>query len=159
MTATATPRRRRTRRAATAPPPPAASTPELQVCAYVDTTRLEVLQCRDLRHAWPRAQPQTGKRPRTMQGIIEWRALSTRGDGTWERAQRTMWCSGRCQTRRVEVFYFRRDRTMIREGRPQLRYPHDYRRKRPDLDTPLADLDVELLRGAIIARLYPNLIW
>jgi hypothetical protein len=120
---------------------------------WLRETPLEALQCRDLRHAWPRAQarPRVRTAPRTA--AISWQAV---GDGQLER---TMLCEGGCGTRRIESFLRRRDGSLQRIGLPRYRHEKNYLRRRSEPDQPLERVDPDVLRGNLIARLYPALRW
>lgn len=131
---------------------------------WIAQTPVEALLCRDLRHCWPRpAAAGTGKR-RYDDGIppsspgIRWQVVSS-GATTGPRVlERTMSCDAGCGVRRREIFVVR-DERLVRAGAPHLIYPAWYRRRRTEPDRPLESLDSDVLRGSIVARLYPGLTW
>lgn len=119
---------------------------------------LEALQCRDLRHAWPRAQTRRGRNLESKDGIT-WQPLITAADGTPRELQREMLCIGGCGVVRVEEFIVDREGNMRRAGKPRYRHPKTYLRQRGK-DEPLLDpIDTDTLRGILVHRLYPRLAW
>lgn len=114
---------------------------------------IEQLLCYDLRHAWPRsaARPGARKPPRGEQ--VTWSRIAESGE--WERV---MWCTGGCGLRRVETFQVLTSGALRRTSM-KYRRPAGYGRSRPDADTPLQPLDTEVLRGAIMTRMFPRLKW
>lgn len=149
---------------------PAADATQLQWDQlWLQGARLEVLQCRELRHAWPRQHAGVVKRRRRggaapaaalpmSEDGIEWKVLQ-KGPPTI--LERTMTCTAGCKVRRVETFVIRAGTgRLVRSGKPKMRYPRDYKRERPADDAPaLERLDPDVLRGGIIARLVPGLKW
>lgn len=159
--------------AETLPPPVPAVDPQAvrEDEEWIARAPLAVLQCRDLRHAWPRQTAAPKNRPaivprrgRTAAAVllppnsrgVSWEVLE---HGPPVVLRRLMLCTGRCGVRRVEDFVVR-DGRLVRPGRPKLRYPAGYRRARPDPEGPRRDrLDPELVRGSIVHRLVPGLRW
>lgn len=136
---------------------------------WLATTPVEALLCRDLRHAWPRPPaPAAGGRRSSRKAAVDgappssenimWSVLAAGTASSPRVLERTMLCAAGCQVRRVEVFVVRADR-LVRTGKPKLKYPSWYRRTRTDPDEPLERLDVEVLRGNIVTRLYPGIAW
>ncbi len=119
---------------------------------WLDKATVETLQCKDLRHAWPRAQRRPGVKNLPTSAAITWKKLA---NGELER---TMHCIGGCGTARIETFVYRGDR-LTRIGRLRYRWADNFRRRRPEADTPLEALDTDVLRGQILTRLYPGLRW
>ncbi len=136
---------------------------------WIAQTPVEALLCRDLRHAWPRPETATpgGRRrkpPADRPGQppdsanIVWRVLSAGSASSPRVLERTMRCTAGCGVTRIEVFVARADR-LVRTGKPKLKYPSWYRRTRAEPDTPLEAIDSDVLRGNIVARLYPDMRW
>lgn len=119
---------------------------------WLGKATVEILQCKDLRHAWPRAQRRPGVKNLPTSPAIAWKRLPS-GE-----LQRTMHCIGGCGTARIETFVYRGER-LVRTGKPRYRWPDNFRRRRPEPDTPLERLDTDVLRGQILTRLYPGLTW
>lgn len=122
---------------------------------------IEQLQCRDLRHAWPREQTQTGARARSLRSSenIKWQVITKAADGSPRELTREMGCTGRCGLVRVEDFFVRPDGSIQRNGKPRYRPPPGYLRKRASDEPLLEPLDTNALRGIIVHRLYPKLAW
>lgn len=129
---------------------------------WIEQTPVEALLCRDLRHAWPRPSAAATGRGAYSDGRppdgerITWKVLNAGGPTAPRVLERTMVCV--CGVRRLEVFVVRDDR-LVRTDRPKLKYPSWYRRTRAEPDEPLERLDADVLRGNIVARLYPGLKW
>jgi hypothetical protein len=119
---------------------------------WVSKASVAQLQCKDLRHSWPRAERRPGVRKLPATKSISWAPLPS-GE-----LQRTMHCTGGCGTRRIETFV-RRGERLVRVGVPRYKWADTFRRRRPDPDTPLEALDTDVLRGQILTRLYPALRW
>lgn len=126
---------------------------------WLDTAPLAGLQCRDLRHAWPRAQQRSSVRARPPSTpLIVWKVLTVSAGRPVE-LERTMLCEGGCGVARVEVFVARKGGDLVRSGVPRYRHPKHYLRQRAEPDSPLERLDPDVLRGRLVARLYPALKW
>jgi hypothetical protein len=127
---------------------------------WIERAPLEALQCRDLRHSWPRGTRRPGvKKAPPSSELIVWKVITAAAAaGGPAELERTMLCAGRCGTRRVESF-IGRPGGLVRHGVPRDRYGPAYRRRRPEPDTPLERLDLDVLRGSIVQRLYPALRW
>lgn len=132
---------------------------------WLQRTPVEALLCRDLRHAWPR--PTAGGRrkrgepaglPPASPNIV-WKVISAGSDTAPRVLERTMSCTAGCGVRRVETFVVRSGGRLVRTGKPKMRYPSWYQRKRAEPDRPLDHLDPDVVRGNIVARLYPGLKW
>lgn len=129
--------------------------------AWLAAAPVEALACRELRHAWPRAvMRRRGGRyamvPPSDTGIVWESDVGPRGVHL---VRRTMTCTAGCGVRRVETFHVKPGAGLARVGTPRYLVPQGYRRRRPDPDTPLESLDGDLLRGTVMARLYPSLRW
>lgn len=125
---------------------------------WLEKAPLQGLQCRDLRHAWPRAQSAGNARSLQSTADITWRRLSPAG-GPAE-LERSMHCTGRCGTVRTETFLLRAGGRMVRIGKP--RYRRDdpaYLRRRSEPGVPLEPLDPDELRATLVRRMYPRLQW
>jgi hypothetical protein len=125
---------------------------------WLNERPIEALQCRDLRHAWPRDQSRRGRKLESSQWI-NWRVIVTKSDGSPKELQREMACTGGCGVVRVEEFLVMHDGSLHRGGIPRYRYPKAFLRKR-DPDAPLLEpINRDTLRGILVHRLYPNLAW
>lgn len=133
---------------------------------WLQQTPVAALLCRDLRHAWPRPpepNPRAARKrrptdvPPSSDGIV-WKVLATGSDISPRVLQRIMLCGAACGVQRTETFVVRSGR-LVRTGKPVLKYPSWYRRTRTEPDEPLEPMDSEVLRGNIVARLYPGLNW
>jgi hypothetical protein len=118
---------------------------------WLTEASLEALQCRELRHAWPRGQTQ-----RT-------RKLKDAANVRWRREPgaiiREMECVGGCGVVRIETFTVAANGSLRREGRPRYRYPDGYLRSRAKDEAPLEPIEPDTLRGIVVRRLFPNLNW
>lgn len=136
-----------------------------ETAKWIAATSVQALLCRDLRHAWPRPTPAAARRrpgqdrrcPPSTQ-LIMWRMIADESPTSRRILERTMLCEAGCGVRRLETFVVREGR-LVRTGVPKFRYPPGYRRAREEPDTPLEPLDADVLRGSIVARLYPGLQW
>jgi hypothetical protein len=126
---------------------------------WLEHTPLATLECRTLRHQWPR-MPRLGKSKSghipTGGGVV-WRILGYVEAG--RQVEREMTCLGGCGTARIEWFLALRDGRMVRDGGCRYRYPTTYLRKRTDPDQPLEALGQEEILGTLVRRLYPRLKW
>lgn len=124
--------------------------------AWLDSLPVEALQCRTLRHAWPRTKRRDSERLPGA-GMVTWKVLGE-GDGG-RLVERAMECIGGCGTIRLETFLRLRDGRMVREGKPRYRHSRPYVRKRAEPDLELEPLGQDQLLGAVVARLLPNVSW
>lgn len=125
---------------------------------WAASVSVQALQCRELRHSWPRALPRNTKSLPSSPSIT-WTVTATYADGRPAEAQREMICNGGCRTRRVEVFRFLPGGAMTREGSARYRYDDTYRRPKSDDGSRLAPLPADTVRGFLVRRLYPQLKW
>lgn len=125
---------------------------------FLDHSPLPALECRTLRHMWPRM----GRANRNA------RKLPTNDGTTWKIAgavdagrllERRMICQGGCGTVRIEMFCVLRDGRMVRDGYPRYIYATGYLRKRDDDHDRLDPLGQDQIMGALVRRLYPKLRW
>lgn len=126
---------------------------------WLEHTPVAVLECRTLRHQWPR-MPRAGRGKGghiPAGGGVAWRIIGHVEAGRL--VEREMTCLGGCGTVRIETFLVLRDRRMVRDGLPRYRYPTTYLRKRTDPDHPLEALGQEEILGTLVRRLYPRLKW
>jgi hypothetical protein len=116
--------------------------------ARLEELPTEALECRDLRHAWPRSTSSHNVLTPTRYG----------SGGQVMLATRSMECEGGCGTIREEDFYIDPDGRMERDGKVR------YRRTRPYLiknepGTHHEPVDRDAVRYTLLARLYPTLKW
>lgn len=114
----------------------------------LDDLPTEALECRDLRHAWPRS----------TDGSNVLTPTKYNGGGRVVEATRSMECLGKCGTVRVEEFYIYPDGRMSRIGKPS------YRRSKPYLlkgepGVRQEPVDPDAVRYTLLTRLYPTLKW
>lgn len=109
---------------------------------------IEALECRDLRHAWPR----------TSSGAAKLVPTKRRGTRVVE-AQREMECTGGCGTVRVEDFEILADGRVLRVGQCRYRRTRPYLLKRDDPADSKPPVDRDEVRFALLARLYPDFSW
>lgn len=125
---------------------------------WIRRTPLDAMICFDQkRHSWPRPTAAAGRRrdglPPNSKGIT-WKLAEPGGPSTPRALERTMVCV--CGAQRKELFVVR-GRTLVRSGKPGYKNPHTRKRAAPD--EPLEPLDADVLRGSMVARLYPGLRW
>ncbi len=107
----------------------------------------EALECRDLRHAWPRGT-----------GTVLMRPTRWRGQRVVE-AEREMECTGGCGVTRIDVFAVGLDGRITRDTKPRYKYDPDraYLVKRTDPSDPPVNRDA--IRTALFTRMFPDLKW
>ncbi len=109
--------------------------------------------CRDLRHAWPRTQ-------RDLARFVELEPLVLGAGGRVVEAVRTMYCTGRCGVRRVDKVRRTHNGGWERLGRPALRYPQSgYLLSKALPGQRVETVEPELVRDAVIRRMFPDLDW
>ena len=85
--------------------------------AWLNQVPLETLECRTLRHQWPRmARDKRTRHKLPASGPVVWRSL--RAGEAGRLVEREMTCLAGCGTVRTELFLVRRDGRMIRDGTP-----------------------------------------
>lgn len=127
---------------------------------WLETAPIEALECRTLRHQWPRMPRPGARRSHGLHSDdnTQWKAVGAGEAGRL--LHRLMTCLGGCGTQRLEVFLIRRDGRMVRDGKPRYRYTRPYLRRRADPDAPaLPHLDQDQILGVMVHRLYPKLRW
>lgn len=113
----------------------------------------QALMCRDLRHAWPRT-------PRDIARLVTFDPIVTDDAGRLVEGLRIMWCTGRCQVRRVDRVRRDRDGRLVRVGRATLRYPREgYRLGRPEAGVQAEPVDPDVVRDAVLRRMFPDIAW
>lgn len=125
---------------------------------WLDSTPLAALECRTLRHQWPRMTRTAGRRAKHLPNDkhLQWKILGPVEAGRL--LERHMTCLGGCGTTRIELFLVRHDGRMVRDGPPHYRYAATYLRKHTD-HQPLEPLDHDDILGTLVHRLYPGLQW
>lgn len=130
---------------------------------YLEDAPLEVLMCRsDLRHSWPRPKRMPSARRLPASGPIRFETVEQHRDGRPIRVRRLMDCAGGCGTVRRDLFdivWVDGEGTFERIGHAHLRYAKHYKRQRIDKDVPLERIDPGVIRGRLVGRLYPKLVW
>lgn len=126
---------------------------------WLEHATIESLECRTLRHQWPRTPRPGGKHRRKLanDAATTWKILGVVEAGRL--IERHMTCVGGCGTERIETFLVLRDGRMVRDGLPRYRYSRPYLRKRDDPDMPLEPLGQDQILGMIVRRVYPGLRW
>lgn len=133
---------------------------DAEVREWAAHVSVSALQCRELRHSWPRAIPR-GARSRALGSSdgIEWRVTASYADGRPAEAEREMTCTGGCGTRRIETFRFYPGGDMHREGMARYAYDPDYLRPKASPGERMAPLPADAIRGFVVRRLFPGLKW
>jgi len=137
-----------------------ATIPGALVDDWLEHAPIAALECRTLRHLWPRMpRPgKNGKRGLPSEGRTAWKIV---GNGEAGRVvERRMECLGDCGTARIETFLVLRDGRMVRDGVPRYHYERLYLRKRADYGEPaLEPLGQDQIMGMLVRRMYPRLKW
>lgn len=111
------------------------------------------LMCRDLRHAWPRT-------PAQIRDLVEMEPTVVGAGKTLIEGVRRMYCTGRCGVRRIETVRRTRDGRLERIGKARYEYPAaGYRLEPAEPGSYVEPLDPDMLRDAVLRRMFPDLDW
>jgi len=124
---------------------------------WLDHAPLAALECRTLRHQWPRMTVTGRRRQLPTAGPIAWKNVGVVTAGRL--LERAMECLAGCGTTRTETFLILRDGRMVRDSTPRYRYQAPYLRRAVDRHEHLPPLGQDQILGAMMRRLYPKLPW
>ncbi len=118
----------------------------------LDDLPVEAIECRGLRHAWPRrSNPKHGR-------YFEFEVTEKRGKKVLAGVLRMM-CTGDCGTQRSEPRRRNHEGRMVRDGSLTYKRYKPYLLVRANLDTPVERVDPDQLQDTMMRRMFPELVW
>src|ERR1051325_2220395 len=121
---------------------------------WIAGASLEMLQCRELRHAWPRNHAPSRRKELADTAHVRWRVEQSVG-GVPRVVTREMDCIGLCGVVRIETFALSISGAIVREGKPRYRHPEGYLRRRGHGEQYVEKIEPDQLRGIVVRRLFP----
>lgn len=113
---------------------------------------LEAIECRGLRHAWPRRSNPSHAR------FFRFEVTEKRGRKVIAGVLHMM-CTGDCGTERKEPRRLNHEGRMVRDGRLDYKRHKPYLLKRADANTPMDRVDPDELQDTMMRRMFPDLKW